>query len=86
MRVVDPHRAPLPKGDEAQLLAEPRHQVKPRGDVVAKLLVVGGRALHDDRRGDVHVGSLALHVQKRRVEPGEAILAHEGIFSHREQA
>ena len=38
VRVVDPDRAALVERDEAQLLAEARHQVQARGDVVAELL------------------------------------------------
>ena len=41
--VVDPDRAALVEGHEAQLLAEARHQVQARGDVVAELLVAGRR-------------------------------------------
>ena len=41
MGVVDPDRAALVEGDEAQLLAEARDQVQARGDVVAELLWVG---------------------------------------------
>ena len=39
VRVVDPDRPALVEGDEAQLLAEARHQVQPRVDVVAELRV-----------------------------------------------
>ena len=41
VRVVDPDRPALVEGDEAQLLAEARHQVQSRGDVVAELAWVG---------------------------------------------
>ena len=40
--VVDPDRAALAEGHEAELLAEARDEVKARGDVVAELLVAGG--------------------------------------------
>ena len=62
--VVDPDRPALVEGDEAQLLAEARHQVQARLDVVAELVVGGRRALEDDRRGDVHVGAGPLHVEE----------------------
>ena len=64
VRVVDPDRPALAEGDEAQLLAEARHQVQARGDVVAELADAGRRALEDAGRGDVHVGAGALHVQE----------------------
>src|SRR4051794_16479433 len=45
--VVDPDRTALAERDEADLLAEARHEVKARADVVAKLFVGGWRALED---------------------------------------
>ena len=86
VRVVDPDRPALVEGDEAQLLAEARDQVQARGDVVAELLVGGRRALEDDRRGDVHVGAGALHVEERGVEPGQPVGSHASIFAHGAQA
>ena len=86
VRVVDPDRPALAEGDEAQLLAEARHQVQARGDVVAELVVGGRRALEDDRRGDVHVGAGALHVEEGRIEPGQPVGAHAAIFAHAAQA
>ena len=84
--VVDPDRPALAEGHEAQLLAEARDEVEARGDVLAELLVAGGRALEDRRRGDVHVGALSLHVQERGVEPGEPILTHGGSSHTARQA
>ena len=55
LRVVDPLRPALAVGDEAQLLAKAGHQVQARVDVLAKLVVLGRRALEHGRRGDVHV-------------------------------
>ena len=79
--IVDPDRPALLEGDEAQLLAEARDEVQARLDVVAELLVGGRRALEDDRRGDVHVGAGALHVEKRGVESGQSIAIHRSIFA-----
>ena len=62
--VVDPDRAALAEGDEAQLLAEAGDEVQARLDVVAELLVARRRALEDDRRGDVHVGAASLQVEE----------------------
>ena len=76
MRVVDPDRPALAEGHEAKLLAKARHQVQSRVDVVAELLVRGGRALEDRRRGDVHVGAVALQVKERRVQSAEPVLSH----------
>jgi len=59
-RVVDPDRATLVEGDEAELLAEAGDQVQARLDLVAELFMRGRRALEDDRRGDVHVGAGAF--------------------------
>ena len=84
--VVDPDRAPLVEGDEAQLLAEARDQVQARGDVVAELVVGGRRALEDAGRGDVHVGAGALHVQEGSIESGQSFGAHGFIFAHSVQA
>ncbi len=74
--VVDPDRAALVEGDEAQLLAEARDEVQARGDVVAELRVARRRPLEDDRRGDVHVGAGSLHVEERGVEPSQPIFTH----------
>ena len=82
--VVDPDRAPLAERDEAKLLAEPRDEVEARLDVVAELVVGRRRAVEDDRRGDVHVGTAALHVEECGVEAGEAIRAHGLIFACRD--
>jgi hypothetical protein len=82
MRIVDPDRAALAKGDEAQLLAKARHQVQPRGDVIAKLRVAGSRSLEDAGRGDVHVGTGPLHVEERGIEASKPVCAHPAIFSH----
>ena len=70
VRVVDPDRAALAERHAAQLLAEARHQVEARGDVVAEFLVRGRRPFEDDRRGDVHVGAVPLHVEEGRIESG----------------
>jgi hypothetical protein len=64
MGVVDPDRAALPEGDEADFLPEPRHQVKARGDVVAKLHIGGRGALEQRGRGHVHVGAIPLQMQE----------------------
>jgi hypothetical protein len=81
LRVVDPAGATLGERDEAQLLAEPGHQVKPRRDVVAELVVAGRRTLEQRRRGDVHVRRPALQVQERGVEARQPVVAHALIFS-----
>ena len=73
---------PWSKRHEAQLLAEAGHQVQPRGDVVAELLVGGRGPLEDDRRGDVHVGALPLHVEERGVEPGQPVGIATSASSH----
>ena len=72
VRVVDPDRPALVEGDEAQLLAEARHQVQARADVVAELGVGRRRALEDAGRGDVHVGAGALHVEEGGIESGQS--------------
>ncbi len=74
--VVDPDRAALAEGDEAELLAEARDEVQARLDVVAELFVGRRRAVEDDHRGDVHVGAASLHVEECGVESGQAIRAH----------
>ena len=76
--IVDPDGATLSEGDEAQLLPEARHQVKPRGDVVAELLVGGRRALEQGRRGDVHVGGAVLQVEEGGVQPAEPVPVGHG--------
>ena len=76
VRVVDPLGPALAERDHAQLLAEAGHQVKARVDVVAQLVVGGGRPLEQGRGGDVHVGGASLEVQERRIEAGQAIGAH----------
>ena len=43
VRVVDQDRPALAERHVAQLLAEARHEVQARGDVVAEFLVRGGR-------------------------------------------
>jgi hypothetical protein len=82
VRVVDPDRTPLSERHEAELLAEPRHEVEARLDVVAKLFVARRRPVEDDHRGDVHVGAAALHVEEGRVESGESVRAQGFIFAH----
>jgi hypothetical protein len=57
VRVVDPDRAALVEGYETKLLAEARHQVQARGDVVAEFGVRRRFAFEDAGRGDVHVGA-----------------------------
>ena len=86
VRVVDPDRPALVERHGAQLLAEARHQVQARGDVVAELLVGGRRALEDDRAGDVHVRARPLHVQEGRVQPGQPVSSHSVIFAARKRA
>ena len=81
VRIVNPDRPALAEGDEAQLLAEARHQVQARGDVVAELFVAGRRPLEDAGRGDVHVGAGALHVKKGGIEPGQPVSTHSRIFA-----
>ena len=81
VRVVDPDRAALVERDEPQLLAEAGDEVQPRFEVVAELVEVRRRAVEDHRRGDVHVGSVALQVEEGRVEAGQAIETHAYIFS-----
>ena len=76
VRVVDQDRAALAERHLAQLLAELRHQVQPRGDVVAELLMRRRRPLEDDRRGDVHVRARPLHVEEGRVESAEPVRGH----------
>jgi hypothetical protein len=78
--VVDPDRATAAEGDEPKLLAEPGDEVQPGGDVVAELDVGRCRALEERRRGDVHVGAVALEVEERGVEPAEPVV-HD--FDHR---
>ena len=80
MGVVDPHRAALSERHEAQLLAESRHQVEPRGDVVAKVRVLGSRALEQGGRGDVHVRGAVLKVEERAVEAAEPVAVHVGVI------
>ena len=81
VRVVDPDRPALVEGDEPQLLAEAGDQVEPRLEVVAEVVEIGRRAFEDHRRGDVHVRPVALEMEERRVQAGEAIEAHAYIFS-----
>ena len=85
--VVDPDRPPLGEGDEAQFLAESRHQVQARGDVIAEFLVARRLAAEDRGRGDVHMGAGALQVEERGVQAGEAFgLRHKFIFAHGSRA
>ena len=80
--VVDPDRAALAEGDEAELLAEAGDEVQARLDVVAELFVGRRRAVEEDHRGDVHVGAASLHMEECGVESGQAICAHGLIFAH----
>jgi hypothetical protein len=57
----------LAKGNEAKLLAEAGDQVESRGDVIAELLVLGGWALEQGGRCDVHMGGAALELQERGI-------------------
>ena len=80
--IVDPHGTTLAEGDEAQLLAEARHQVKPRGDVIAEVLVGRGRALEQGGRAHVHVGGARLQVEKGGVQPAQPVpVGHDRIIS-----
>ena len=78
--VVDPDRPALVERDERELLAKARHQVQPGLQVLAELVVGGRRAVEDHRRGDVHVGPVALEVQERGVEAGEPVGTHRTEF------
>jgi hypothetical protein len=78
LRVVDPSRAALPQRHEAEFLAESRHKVKARFDVVAQLLVFRGRSLEESGRGHVHVRGIALQMEEGRVEPTQTV----GIGGH----
>ena len=81
VRVVDPDRAALAEGDEAELLTEAGDEVQARLDVVAELFVARRRAIEEDHRGDVHVGAASLQVEECGVESGQPIRAHRRIFS-----
>ena len=84
--VIDPDRAALPEGHETKLLAEAGHEVEPGCDVVANLLVVGGRSLEEGRRGNVHVGRTVLEMEERAIEAAEPIaVRHGSIFSKKPQ-
>jgi hypothetical protein len=71
--VVDPDRAPLAEGYEPELLPEPGHQVKARGDVVAELEVGGRGPLEQGGRGDVHVRIAPLQVEERGVQTAQSL-------------
>ena len=71
--IVDPDGAALAEGNEAQLLPESWHQVEPRGEVVAKLLVLGSRALEQSGRGDVHVSRAVLQVKEGGIQSAEPV-------------
>ena len=76
VRVVDPDRTAQLEGDEADLLAVPRHQVElgvHHGDDVAERR---RRTLEDRHRGDVHVGHVVLNVEERRIQRAQAISTH----------
>jgi hypothetical protein len=76
VRIIDPDRPTLAEGHETKLLAKARHQMQPQFDVIAELVVRRRRALEDRRRGDVHVGAIALQVQERRVQSAEPVFSH----------
>lgn len=82
--VIDPDRAALVERHEPQLLAESGHEVQAPLEVLLELLEVGGGTIEDHRRGDVHVGAVALEMKKRRVEAGQPVAAaHARIFAPR---
>ena len=78
--VVDPYRPALSVGDEPQLLAEPRHEVEARADVIAELSVTRGRPFEHGRRGDVHVRGALLHVEERGIEAAEPVAVHVAVI------
>jgi hypothetical protein len=87
VRVVDPDGTALAEGDEAQLLAEARHQVQPRSDVFAEFFMGRRLALEDAGRGDVHMGARTLQVEEGGVQSAEAFgLRHWFMFAHASRA
>ena len=85
--VVDPDRPALVEGDEAQLLAEARHQVQARGDVVAELRVGGRRRLRRRSSRRRACGRPARSMWRKEVSsPVSRFARHAFIFAHDCQA
>jgi hypothetical protein len=56
LRVVDPHRVVQAQGRGQRTAAKPRHQVEPRGYVLAEFLHCRGVAIGQQGPADVHGG------------------------------
>jgi len=65
--VVCPQRPPGLKRREDELLAEARHEIEPRADLVEEVLVAGRRALEDQHRPHMHVAGRGLVGKERGV-------------------
>jgi hypothetical protein len=72
-RVVDPERPAELHGREGELLAEARHEVQARADVLEQVVVVGRRSLEDEHRAHVHVAGRGLVREKRDVDGAQAV-------------
>src|ERR1700722_12417045 len=82
--IVDPDGTALVERHECEPLAIARHEVQAGHDLADELVVAGSLTVEQHAAGDVHVGSVALEVQKRAVEPGEAVgIGHALILSCR---
>ena len=67
--IVDPDRTALVEGHEGQSLPIAGNEVKPGDDLSDELVVVRRIPLEDHAPGHVHMGGVALQVQKGGVEP-----------------
>ena len=82
VRIIHPHRAALVERDEGQALAVARHQVQPGHDLRDELVVGGGFAVEHHAAGHMHVRGVTLQVQKRAVEPCQAVwIGHAVILT-----
>ena len=82
VRVVDPHRSALIERHEGQALAVARHEVQARIDLLEQVFVARRRPLEHHAAGHVHVGGVALEMQERAVQTGEAIaVGHARILA-----
>ncbi len=84
MGIVHPHRAALVERHERQPLPVAGHEVESRLDRLDQLVIRWGGADEHRAARHVHVGRVALEMQKRAVEAGQPVLVrHRSDGSHR---
>ena len=81
VRIVDPDGAPLVERHERQPLAVAGDQMEPGDDLVHEVLVGRRVAVEHHAPTDVHVRRVALQMQKRAVETGQAVRVGHALDS-----